>query len=218
MKINNIPHSTLYTPLIRVAMVDDHNLVVDSLSKIINESDTARVIRIYYDLKSCREGLAKEIPDVLLLDIELTDGDGVDFCAEITKACPGIKIIMLTGYKEFNIAKHALHNGALGYILKNSEPEELLTGIETVSMGEQFLCEEIDVLLKDKRKEEVVWLTNIEKSILRYIADGYTRKEIAVCLNRSEDTIKSHGQNLRFKLGVKNNAEAVKKAKEMRLI
>ena len=204
--------------MVNVQIVDDHKLLANSLSWIINESDIARITAIYHDLKSAREGLAKETPDILLLDIELPDGDGVDFCAEITKVRPGLKVIMLTSYKEFNIAKHALHNGALGYILKNSEPEELLAGIETVSRGEQFLCEEIDILLRDKRKEAVIWLTNTEKLVLKLIAEGYTRKEIAEQLYRSEETIKTHWKNLFVKFGVGNTVKLVKKAYEMKLI
>ncbi|MDR0508084.1 MAG: response regulator transcription factor [Dysgonamonadaceae bacterium] len=205
-------------PLISVAVVDDHKLLAGSLSWIINESGIAQISAVYHDLKSCREGLKKEIPDVLLLDIELPDGDGVDFCAEITEIYPELKIIMLTSYKEFNIAKHALHNGAFGYILKNSEPEELIAGIETVNMGEQFLCEEIDVLLRDKRKEEVVFLTNTEKLVLKHIADGYTRKEIATMLNRDEQTVKTHWRNLMVKLNAKNAVVLIKKSYEMRLL
>ncbi|MDR1809817.1 MAG: response regulator transcription factor [Prevotella sp.] len=204
--------------MLNIQIVDDHKLLTDSLSRIINESDTARITKIYYDLESCRQGLAKEIPDILLLDIELPDGNGVDFCAEATKICPGLRIIMLTSYKEFNLAKHALHNGALGYILKNSEPEELLAGIKAVGMNEQFLCEEIDLLLKDKGTEEAVWLTNTEKLVLKHIADGYTRKEIAALFHRDEETIKTHWRNLLVKLKAKNTAELVKKGYEMRLV
>ncbi|MDR1161531.1 MAG: response regulator transcription factor [Tannerellaceae bacterium] len=204
--------------MINVQIVDDHKLLAGSLNKVINESGIARITALYYDLKSCRKGLSNEIPDILLLDIELPDGDGVDFCAEITKACPALKVIILTSYKEFNIVKHALHNGALGYILKNAEPEELLAGIETVSMGEQFLCEEIDALLKDKKKEETVWLTNTEKLVLELIADGYTRKEIASLLHRDEQTIKTHWRNLMVKLNAKNTAVLIKKSCGMRLV
>jgi DNA-binding NarL/FixJ family response regulator len=185
---------------------------------MINESSIARVTSIYYDLKSCREGLAKALPDILLLDIELPDGDGVDFCAEIKEVYPALKIIMLTIYKEFNIAKHALHNGALGYILKNAEPEEMFAGIEMVNGGEQFLCEEIDILLKNKNDSDVVWLTNSEKTVLKHIADGYTTKEIAELRHCDEETVKSHRRNLLVKLRAKNTAELVKKRYEMKLI
>lgn len=204
--------------MIYLQIVDDHKLLAESLSKLINESEIARVTNVYHDLESCRRGLAKALPDMLLLDIALPDGDGVDFCAEIKKEYSHLKIIMLTTYKEFSIARRALHNGAQGYILKNAESEEMLAGIETVSRGEPFLCEEIDLLLKEKRSEDVVWLANREKEILRYIADGYTTKEIADMIFRDVETVRTHRRNLLIKLDAKNTAVMVKKGYEMKLI
>ncbi|MDR2562452.1 MAG: response regulator transcription factor [Prevotellaceae bacterium] len=204
--------------MISVQIVDDHKVVVESLSRMINESNIAQITGKYFDLQSCREGLAKETPDVLLLDIELPDGDGVDFCVEIKRNYPELKIIILTSFKEFNIAKHALHNGALGYVLKNADTEEIFTGIETVNRGEQFLCEEIDLLLKDKKDKKAVWLTNREREILKYTADGCTVKEIADLIFRDPETVKTCRRNLQLKLEAKNMAELIKKGYEMRLI
>jgi len=204
--------------MINLQIVDDHKLVVECLNKLINESGIAQVSGVYYDLKSCRLGLKQSLPDVLLLDIALPDGDGVDFCAEMKKKYPGLKVIMLTTYKEFSIAKRSLHNGALGYILKNAEIEEMLAGIEAVSRGEQFLCEEIDLLLKDKRYEDVVWLSNREREILKYIAEGYTTREIANFIHRNEETVRTNRRTLLIKLNAKNTPVAVKKGIEMKLI
>lgn len=203
---------------INVQIVEDQKLMANSLSNMINESGIALITGVYYDLKSCREGLKKGVPDILLLDVELPDGNGVDFCAEMTKNIPELKVIMLTNFKEFNIAKHALYNGALGYILKNSEPEEMLAGIETVSNGNLFLCEEIDIMLKNNRNEEIIWLTDTEKLVLKYIVEGYTRKQISELLFRSDATIKTHWRNLFVKLKVKNTAQLVKKACDMKYI
>lgn len=204
--------------MISLQIVDDHKMVVESLGKLITESGIAQVTSVYHDLKSCRRGLGKELPDILLLDIGLPDGDGVDFCAEAVKKYPQLKIIMLTTYKEFSIAKRALHNGALGYILKNAESGEMLAGIETVSRGEQFLCGEIDILLKEKKNGDIVWLGNREKEVLKYIAEGYTSKQIASFIYRDEETVRTYRRNLLIKLVAKNTAEAVKKGYEMRLI
>ena len=203
---------------LKVSIVDDHQVVVESLSRMINDSDFVRVIGNYYDLKSCREGLARELPDILLLDIELPDGDGVDFCAEAVKKYPGLKVIMLTGYKEFNIAKCALRNGAHGYVLKHVSAKEMFAGIKTVCQGETFLCEEIDLLLKDNRKVDAIWLTGREKEILGYISNGYTVKKIADTIHRKEDTVKSFKKILFKKFNVNNIAELVKKASDMKLI
>jgi DNA-binding NarL/FixJ family response regulator len=204
--------------MVNLQIVDDHKLVVECLKKLINESGIARVTGEYYDLKTCRLGLEQVQPDVLLLDIALPDGDGVDFCAELKTKYPDLKIIMLTTYKEFSIAKRSLFNGALGYILKNAEIEEMLAGIEAVSRGEQFLCEEIDLLLKEKRYEDVVWLSNREREILKYIAEGYTTKEIANFIHRDEETVRTHRRTLLIKLEAKNTPVAVKKGMEMKLI
>lgn len=204
--------------MINLQIVDDHKLVVESLCKLVNESEIARITDVYYDLKSCRCGLAQKLPDILLLDIALPDGDGVDFCAEIKNQYPDLKIVMLTTYKEFSIAKRALHNGANGYILKNAESKEMLTGIETVNRGDQFLCEDIDLLLKEKRSEDVVWLASREKEILKYIAEGYTTKEIADKIFRDVETVRTHRRNLLIKLNAKNTAVMVKKGYEMKLI
>jgi DNA-binding NarL/FixJ family response regulator len=204
--------------MINLQIIDDHRMVVESLSQLINESGIATVTEVYYDLETSRQGLAKALPDVLLLDIGLPDGDGVDFCAEIKKAYPSLKIIMLTSYKEFSIAKRALHNGALGYILKNAESEEMLAGIKTVSRGEKFLCEEIDLLLKDKENKEIVWLSNREKEILNHIAAGCTTHEIADIIHRDVETVRTYRRHLLIKLDAKNTAEVVKKGYDMKLV
>ena len=203
---------------IHLAIVDDHKMVVKSLTKLINESQDVIVSDVYYNMESCRKGLAKRLPDLMLLDIGLPDGDGVEFCAELTKTYPELKIIMLTSYMEFNVAKRSLHNGALGYILKNSEPEEIFAGIETVNQGNLFLCEEIDIMLKDKKDVKVTWYSPREKEVLQYIADGFTTGEIAKKIYRDNETVKTHRRNLLIKLDAINTAAMVRKACEQNLV
>jgi DNA-binding NarL/FixJ family response regulator len=185
---------------------------------MINESGFAQVTGEYYNLQSCREGLVKGMSGVLLLDIELPDGNGVDFCLEMKENYPELEIIMLTSYKEFNIAKHALHNGALGYVLKNADPEEIFAGIKAVSRKEPFLCEEIELLLKERKDSEAIWLTNREKEILKYTADGCTAKETADLIFRDIETVKTCRKNLFLKLKARNMAELIKIGYEMKLI
>ncbi len=204
--------------MISLNIVDNHRLVVESLAKLINESGIATVTQSYYDLESCRKGLSEELPDILLLDIGLSDGDGVDYCLEVKKLYPELKIIMLTTYKEFNIAKRALLNGANGYILKNAESEEMFKGIELVSKGKLFLCDEIDILLDSNKNTTVVWLSNREKEILGYLAEGLTTKEIADKIYRSTENVRTFRRNLLIKLQAKNVAELIKKGYDMKLI
>ena len=204
--------------MISLNIVDNHRLVVESLAKLINESGIATVTQSYYDLESCRKGLSEELPDILLLDIGLSDGDGVDYCLEVKKLYPELKIIMLTTYKEFNIAKRALLNGANGYILKNAESEEMFKGIELVSKGKLFLCDEIDILLDSNKNTTVVWLSNREKEILGYLAEGLTTKEIADKIYRSTENVRTFRRNLLIKLQAKNVAELIKKGYDRKLI
>ncbi len=201
-----------------VYIVDDHKLVADSIALMIDGSGKAHVAGKYYDLASCRAALPREAQGILFLDVVLTDGNGVDFCAEAVHDYPGLKIVMLTGFKEFNIAKRALHNGALGYVLKNSDKKEIFAAIETVSRGGRFLCEEIDLLLKEKRGEQVVWLTSREKEILRYIAAGMTSREAAEKIERGIEVVRQHRKKLFRKLGARNMVELIRRAEDMKLI
>ena len=110
-----------------------------------------------------------------------------------------------------------LDNGAKGYLLKNSKPEEIIEGIETVNVGEQFLCHEIDLLMR-KQTERLIFLTPRETDLLRLIVKGYTNHEIATELFLGIETINSYRKNLLFKLGARNTAVLVKMAIEQMLI
>ncbi|GHT39186.1 putative transcriptional regulator, LuxR family protein [Bacteroidia bacterium] len=203
---------------IKVWIVDDHNLLAEGLCRIINESEVAKVHAVYYDLDSCRKGLTSFRPDVLLLDVRLPDGSGVDFCAEIKKEYPHLKIMILTGYDDVSLAKRSLHNGALGYVVKNAMPEEIIAGIETVHNGELFLNEKMDILMKNSEKDDIIWLAPREKKVLQLISEGYTDPEIADKMYLSRETIKGYRKDLLLKFGSKNSIVLVKSAIEQQLI
>ncbi|GHT39760.1 DNA-binding response regulator [Bacteroidia bacterium] len=204
--------------MINVQIVDDHKILAAGLLRIINGSGVAEVSAIYYDLDSCRKGLISGCPDVLLLDVELPDGNGVDFCDEIKVLYPDLKIMMLTCFGEFIIAKRSLSNGALGYVLKNALPEELIAGIQKVNSGEKFLCAEMDMRSKERKDEQILYLTSREKSVLQLIAEGFTNPEIAGHLFLSKDSIKTYRRNLLMKFNAKNSLMMVQIAKEQKLI
>jgi DNA-binding NarL/FixJ family response regulator len=204
--------------MINVQIVDDHIMVAESLSIIINKSGFARVTNLYHTLHACSEGLTKQLPDILLLDIGMPDGDGVKFCAQMTKIYPDIKIIMLTGYREFNIVKYAMLNGARGYILKNAESEEMFKGLKIVNNGKQFLSKDINNIFDDPQKANTIWLTDIERKILKLCAEGYTQRQIAVAIDRDFETVKSHLKNIRIKLNAKNTTQAVRTGDMMGLL
>ena len=203
--------------MINVAIVDDHNIVIDGLEKIITESGIARLTGKSNSVAGCRKMLESGQPDVLMLDIGLPDGSGMDLCPQIKMKYPGINILMLTNYAEYAIISHLLRNGASGYILKNALPEEIIEGIRTVVSGKQFLCEEADILLK-KGEKNGLELTRRECELLRLIAEGFTSAEFAGKMFLGYETIRSYRKNLYLKLGAHNTAELTKIALEMKLV
>jgi len=217
MEANDSQLSILNPQLIRVAIVDDHQIVIDGLEKIITESGIACLTNKAYNIAECRKMLKKAQPDVLMLDVGLPDGSGMDLCPIIKAEYPAINILMLTSYAEYAVISHVLNNGASGYILKNAMPEEIIEGIRTVASGERYLCEEVDILLKkgDKNKVE---LTRREYELLRLIIEGYTSAEIADKMFLSYETVRSYRKNLHLKLGAHNTAELTKIARYLKLV
>jgi DNA-binding NarL/FixJ family response regulator len=203
--------------MIRVHIVDDHKMLVEGLRMLIDESGTAKVTAVSHDAAQCYRILAGETPDVLLLDINLPDANGVDLCAELKSKYPDLKILALTSYGEYTVVRRMIENGALGYVLKNAMSEEVIAGIEAVASGELFLCHEVDLLMK-KQENTAIWLTLRERELLKLIVEGYTNPEIAEKIFLSPETIKGYRKNLLFKLGVKNTATLVKLAIEEKLV
>ncbi len=203
--------------MIKVQIVDDHKMFVEGLEKIINESGIAEVICTAHTVEESRRMLRNQNADVLLLDIHLPDGSGIDFCKEVKEKYPFLKILALTSFGEYAVISRMLDNGALGYVLKNAMAEEILLGIETVAEGEKFLCEEVNMLLK-KQAGKAIILTGRERELLRLITEGYINTEIADKMCLGVETINSYRKNLLFKLNVRNTATLVKLALEEKLV
>jgi len=201
----------------RILIVDDHPLIVKSLSSIINDSKVGEVVAIATTAKQCLDLIATKHFDLVLLDINLPDGNGLDICKSITEKYPQIKILAITSFNEFTIIRKMMDNGASGYILKNSMPDEVVEGIETVLRGETFLCHEVDLLMK-KKYDQQIFLTPRETELLKLICDGFTNPEIADKLFLGVETVNSYRKNLLFKLNARNTAVLVKIAMEQKLI
>ena len=135
---------------IGVLIVDDHRILVEGLKRLFVNSATIQVIGVAYTRKECRHAISKTIPDVILLDISLPDISGIDFCKEIKDQYPQIKIVALSSFNEYAIVRQMLENGASGYVVKNAMPEEIIMSVEKVMSNETFLCEEIDLLLRNR--------------------------------------------------------------------
>lgn len=203
--------------MIQVVIVDDHLLLAEGLRKIINESSVACVTNIATNGKECLKLLKENQPDVLMLDINLPDTDGITLCGEIKKLYPSLNILALTSYGEYTMVRRMMESGALGYVLKNSMTEEMLEGIQVVAAGNNFFCHEVDMVMK-KESNASVWLTPRERQLLSLIAEGNTNHEIADKLFLGVETVNSYRKNLLFKLNARNTAMLVKLAYEQKLI
>jgi DNA-binding NarL/FixJ family response regulator len=203
--------------MIKVAIVDDHPLLIEGLKNLISASGIAQVTASAANGRECLRMLGFGLPDVLLLDINLPDINGIDLCKEIHSRWPLLNILALTSFSEYTSVRKMIENGAKGYILKNAMPEEIIEGIEKVAFGETFLCHEIDLFMK-KQTDRHIFLTPRETDLLRLIVKGYTNTEIAEQLFLGTETINSYRKNLLFKLNARNTAVLVKIAIEEKLI
>jgi len=203
--------------MIKVAIVDDHKIIVDGLVHLIDESDIACVIGKAYSAAGCWEMLASEQPDVLMLDIGLPDDNGINLCTNIKEKYPQVKVLMLTSYGELATITGALNAGADGYVLKNSMPDELLEGIRTVASGKRFLCDEVTTTLQ-KKENTLLELTRREMELLQLIVAGYTLPEQADKMCLGYHTVRSYRQKLNIKLNAHNTAQLVQHAKALKLV
>ncbi len=202
---------------IKLLIVDDHRILVAGLKKLFENSATVQVTGIAFSGKECRSAIIKELPDVILLDINLPDVSGIDLCKEIKSRHPQIKIVALSSFNEYAIVRRILENGASGYVVKNAMPEEIKMSVEMAANNASFLCEEIDLLMR-KHSKNPIWLTPREKELLKLIVDGFTNHEIAEKMFLGVETINSYRKNLLIKLGAKNTAILVRMALEEKLV
>ncbi len=210
--------------MIRVAILDDHPMVVKGIEAMLEDIDSLQITATYHRRIHLLEGFKEKQPDVLLLDINLPDGNGIELGKELLKKYPDMAIIGLSNYSEAGFIKNMLRNGAKGYLLKNTGKTELIEAIETVYNGKIYLPRAIqDILLNDSIGNPlstgfIPKLTRREKEVLDLIAQEHTNQEIADALYISTKTVESHRNNLMQKLGSRNTAGLIKSAMEKGLI
>lgn len=203
---------------IKLAITDDHLLVISGIKAMLAPFPQISVVYESNRAGALMAALPVVQPDVLLLDIQMPEIDGISLCRQVKKEHPHIKVIALSSFMDSHYIKQMLRNGAAGYLLKGTDPETLLRAIEEVYAGEQFLDEVIkhqllnEVITGRKRSSYEISLTRREKEILKLIAEEYSNQEIADLLFISLRTVETHRLNLTQKLAVKNTAGLVKEA------
>lgn len=209
--------------MISIAITDDHELVMQGIESMLEKSEV-KVTGKYTHAEETLKELAKAQPNVLLLDINLPDINGIDLCKQLVKLYPSLKVIALSSHDDTNFVKRILQNGAHGYLLKNTGKEELLVAFDTVLSGGQYLQKDIQQKLlnqslgKKKRNTLKPKLTRREKEVLAAICEEHTTQEIAALLFVSPKTVETHRMNLISKLGARNSVGLVKIAMELELL
>lgn len=207
--------------MIKVAITDDHPLLLEGLKNILGNNDSIDVVECFKNVSEMNAGLKKQPVDILLLDINLADINSIELIKPLKKKYGNLQIIMLSVHNELPVINSTLAEGALGYIQKNASLSEILEGINTVYAGNRFLCSQTKAVLDKKSPDglnQVPKLTRREKEILAEAAKGLTTNQMAEKLFISPHTVESHRKNLIEKFQTSNLSSAIKLAIEYGLI
>lgn len=205
--------------MIRVAITDDHPIVVRGLQDVLDPIPDIVVIWTAGSAAETYAQLDQEVPDVLLLDVNLPDVQGTEVCGQVTEKYTGLKVLGLSSFDQSSYVKKMLEKGASGYLLKTVAGTELTKAIVTVHEGRKYMHGPIQEQLVREAMghtdtETIPKLTRREKEVLALILEECTTSEIAKRLFISQSTAETHRLNLIQKLGVRNTAGLVKIALE----
>ena len=209
---------------INIAIADDHLLVINGLRAMLEKAEGISILFAATTGTEVLEQLALHQPDVLLLDIQMPDMNGIDLCKIIHRNYPQVKVIALTNFEQSSYVKQIMRNGALGYLLKNIDGKTLIQAIRSVVANNPFIQDQIrnnmmnELLSGRKITSSGVSLTKREMEILSLVAKEHSNQEIADKLFISVRTVETHRINLSQKLGVHNTAGLVKEAYKRGLV
>lgn len=199
---------------IKVMLADDHVLMREGIKHLLEFDGSIEVIEEANDGIECLEKLKHKRPDILLLDINMSDMNGIEVLEELKRANDPLKVLMLTVHSEVEYLVKAIDIGADGYILKDSGSQELKQAINVIMEGESYIQPSLlpalnsRLINRDIDKEKLATLTKREMEILTQVAGGMFNKEIAINLNISERTVKNHISNIFKKIEVSDRTQA----------
>jgi DNA-binding NarL/FixJ family response regulator len=198
----------------RVLICDDHEVVREGLRGLIDRQAGMSVVGEAGTVAESIEAATRSKPDVVIMDVRLPDGSGVEACRSIRDANPAIKVIMLTSYADDEALFASIIAGASGYLLKQTRGQAVVDAVAAVAAGHSLLDPEVTgkVLerLRETRAEDpaLASLTDQERKVLTGLAEGKTNREIGEGLFLSEKTVKNYVSRILDKLGLSRRAEA----------
>ncbi|HDR7389974.1 TPA: hybrid sensor histidine kinase/response regulator transcription factor [Bacillus toyonensis] len=212
---------------IRLCIVDDHSFIRESLHTILDGQEDLQVVGMAEDGERALELCERLKPDVVLMDLEMPNLDGIHATKMIKKKWPDIRVLILSTFQNTERAKEIIRNGADGYVLKSIDSRELAESIRLVYRGGTMITHDLFHRMWEEKEETGLFesrsdgieygLTKRELEILELLSQGSRYKTIASTLYLSNGTVRNYASNLYEKLGVKNREEAVQKAKDIGL-
>lgn len=191
---------------IRIMLVEDHNVFREGLKKLLETEDKFQVVAQADSFAQALKYTDGNV-DIVLLDIGLPDGDGLELCSQLLSAFPQLKIIILTTYDDITLVRKALERGVKGFVPKYAFFEEIKSAILTVYKGSIYIYPGLQAQLLLANREPC--LSDTETNILQLIAQGENQKEIAAKLYMSLSTLRRRIRGLCTKLGVSTIEEAL---------
>jgi DNA-binding NarL/FixJ family response regulator len=200
---------------VRILIVDDHEVVRDGLRAVLRRRPQLVAAGEADSVASAIEEVRKVEPDVVIMDVRLPDGSGVEACREIRAERPETKVLMLTSYADDEAVLASILAGASGYLLKQTRGDALVDAIVRIAAGESLLDPSVTSrVLEQVRKggqpqdDELALLSEQERKILDLIAEGKTNKEIAQEVFLSDKTVKNYVSSILSKLNLHRRSEA----------
>jgi two-component system, NarL family, response regulator DevR len=204
------------TSVLRVLVVDDHEVVRQGLVALLGRREGFQVVGEAGTVAEAIEAARRHHPEIVVMDVRLPDGSGIEACREIRAELPETRVIMLTSYPDEEAVLSAIVAGASGYLLKQIRARDLVAALETVGRGGSLLdpavtekvLERIRTIATGGVTDELAQLTAQEKRILLLVAEGKTNKEIAGEIFLSDKTVKNYVSSILSKLNLERRAQA----------
>jgi DNA-binding NarL/FixJ family response regulator len=196
--------------------VDDHEVVRQGLASLLDRREAFQVVAEAGTVAEALEMARKYEPDIVVMDVRLPDGSGIEACREIRADLPKTKVVILTSYPDEEAVLSAIIAGASGYLLKQIRARDLVAALEAVGRGESLLDPAVtEKVLERVRRiatgtftDELAALTQQEQKILLLVAEGKTNKEIATEVFLSDKTVKNYVSSILSKLNLERRAQA----------
>ncbi|NVK53846.1 MAG: response regulator transcription factor [Flavobacteriaceae bacterium] len=209
----------------RIVIVDDHQLIIDGLSRIIQDIPGFELVTAYHDPLEALQKIPVWKPDILMVDFEMPGLNGLELVRKLKEQIPEIKTVLLTMHLDQATVKEALSLGVNAYILKNLDEFELRVALEKVSKDQNYYSAPVIEVLNSRSKSiqktshsQLESLSSREREVLKLIAEAFSTKEIANQLCLEISTIETHRKSLMRKLNVHNVAGLVRIAVQEGLV